>query len=141
MDVNGTLSLDIQTEASDPLVTGMMNLCNVASPPGFKMEPGPGSAISRAPVFRCRFCSWGSGRESLVAIHERTCQQEQARFKAQGVSAEEVKAIVVETMKPILTEFARELKAALIPAAPVPVTPERKKRGRPPKNGSPSSRS
>jgi hypothetical protein len=141
MDVNGPLSLDITTAPSDPLITGMMALCNQPSPPGFKMEPGPGAAIMRAPIFKCQYCSWGSGRESLVSIHERTCKREQEQFKAQrGLSADEVKGIVVETMKPMFAEFAEQLKASL---APVPVTPkpEPKKKGRKPRNGASPLRS
>ena len=144
MDVNGTLSLDITTAPSDPLITGMMALCNQQSPPGFKMEPGPGAAIMRAPIFKCRYCTWGAARESLVSIHERTCKREQEQFKAQGgLSADEVKGIVVETMKPMFAEYAREMKAALTPAAPVPVTPkpEPKKKGRKPRNGASPLRS
>lgn len=135
MDVNGTLSLDIVTEPSDPLITGMMAICNQQSPAGFRMEPGPGASVSKAPVYKCRFCSWGTGRESLVAIHERTCQREQAQFKANGVTAEQVKEIVVETMKPMFAEFAEQMKRAFAPASiAVPVTPEKRKPGRPRKN-------
>lgn len=139
MDVNSTLSLDIVTEPSDPLITGMMAICNQQSPPGFKMEPGPGASASKAPVYKCHYCSWGTGRESLLAVHERTCQREQAQFKSAGLDAEQVKLIVVDTMKPLFAEFAAQLKSALTPAVAVPVPPEKKKRGRPKKDDSPLS--
>lgn len=138
MDVGSTLSLDIVTEPSDPLITGMMALCNQQSPPGFRMEPGPGAAASKAPVFKCQYCSWGSGRESLVAVHERTCKRDQEQFKTAGLGAAEVQKIVVDTMKPMFAEFAAQMKAAM---TPVQAAPEKKKRGRPKKDvTSPSHR-
>ena len=139
MDVNGTMSLDVLTAATDPLITSMMALCNQQSPAGFKMEPGPGAAIMKAPIFNCRYCSWGAARESLVSIHERTCKREQDQYKANhGLNAEEVRAIVADTMKPMLAEFAVQMKAAFAPQS-VPVTPEPKKKGRKPRGASPSN--
>jgi len=39
MDVNGTMSLDVLTAATDPLITSMMALCNQQSPAGFMIDP------------------------------------------------------------------------------------------------------
>lgn len=138
MAENGTIDLDILTAPTDPLITGMMAICNQQSPADFKMEPGPGASAMKAPIFKCQYCSWGSGRESLVAIHERTCKREQAMFKAAGLDADEVKKIVVDTMKPMFAEFAAEMKKAFAPT--VPVTPQKRKPGRPRKDGTSSPR-
>src|SRR5262245_37782342 len=103
------------------------NAHNTPSPEGFRMEPGPGAAIMKQPVFKCQYCTWGATRESLVAIHETTCKREQAQFKSQGVSVEEVQRIVVDTVKPMMAELVNQITAAF--------KPQPKKRGRPRKDG------
>jgi hypothetical protein len=122
------------------------NMFNRQAPKGFRMQPGPASGWANQPTFKCKNkgCRWETTRENLVGLHEAKCDQERQAFEesqkaAKGASPEEIKAIVIETVKPLFAEFAAEItktiKAALPPAAqPTQEKPRSKK-----KNGSAAS--
>lgn len=108
------------------------NMFNQPAPPGFKMEPGPASVFRSLPAYKCPNCSWSTTREALVDRHKAVCDSERKRFADEeakrGLSADEVRKVVVDTVKPMLEAFAGELRQALRDALPPPAEKPRSKK-------------